>query len=737
MTNNRDTTTASGEAGTARRTTAAARWGGLAACVALMPLTTPAIAQMGEGVEAESRQATVIVTATKREASIQDVAASISQVGGDDLETRGVDDVENLALQIPNLTFGKFGRNTFVTVRGIGTTVDSGVAEPSVATYVDGVFLPRATMALLRQVDLERVEVLRGPQGTLYGRNATGGAVNYVSRGPSDTFEGKIVATFEERNGRGVDAVVSGPISEGLSFRLSGGVQKQDGYVKVLNTGQDLGDQDLWHARGALKIEPSDNVTIDLSVQHEEDTGNFGWQSVVSEPFVVAGTAALFMTNANFTTTPNQVYADGDHSGNAETTIAIARVNWDVSETVSFRSITGYVDHEIDNSFDADGTNFFFADLTGSSRPSQSFSQEFNLYGQTGALDWLIGAYYFSEEFELGLPVEFPGVLFGVPTVPRLEVIAGDLVEDTESYAAFADVTYALTERLRINAGLRFNAEEKEFTFFGAPSPAGNIDSEDVLPKLGMQFDVSNNVNVYANWQKGIKSGGHQLSLPQLFDSEELDAYELGIKSQWMNGALTANAALFSYDYTNLQATITIPPATTLVENGDAELIGLEGELMYAATDNIAFNMGVSLLDTEYTDLITTDQALPGTPAVDLTGEELIRAPEFTANFGAEWNIPINSGFLGSVRLRGDVFHSADYKLAFIDYPELRQSEYTNINLSATLTDTSGNYQLRAFVNNATDEIILNNGSYLASSGGFIGIHSAPRTAGVSLSAKF
>jgi iron complex outermembrane receptor protein len=252
-----------------------------------------------------------------------------------------------------------------------------------------------------------------------------------------------------------------------------------------------------------------------------------------------------------------------------------------------------------------------------------------------------------------------------------------------------------------------------------------------------MQFDVSNNVNVYANWQKGIKSGGHQLSLPQLFDSEELDAYELGIKSQWMNGALTANAALFSYDYTNLQATITIPPATTLVENGDAELIGLEGELMYAATDNIAFNMGVSLLDTEYTDLITTDQALPGTPAVDLTGEELIRAPEFTANFGAEWNIPINSGFLGSVRLRGDVFHSADYKLAFIDYPELRQSEYTNINLSATLTDTSGNYQLRAFVNNATDEIILNNGSYLASSGGFIGIHSAPRTAGVSLSAKF
>ena len=679
----------------------------------------------------------MIVTATKREASIQEIPASISQVGGEDLETRGVQTVENLALQIPNLTFGKFGRNTFVTVRGIGTTVDSGVAEPSVATYVDGVFLPRATMALLRQVDLERVEVLRGPQGTLYGRNATGGAVNYVSRGPSDTFEGKVIATLEERNGQGVDAYVSGPISNKVAFRLSGGLQQQDGYVEVLNTGQDLGDQDLWHVRGALRIEPTENVTVDLSVQHEEDTGNFGWQSIISEPVVVTGTAELFGATANFTTVPNEVFADGDHSGNVETTIATARVNWDVSENISFRSITGYVDHEIDNSFDADGTDFFFVDLTESSRPSESLSQEFNLYGTSGALDWLLGVYYFNEEFELGLPVEFPGVLFGAPTVPRLEVIAGDLFEETESYAAFADITYAVTDRFRINAGLRFNTEEKEFTFFGAPSPAGNIDSDDVLPKIGVQFDLSDDANIYANWQQGIKSGGHQLASPELFDSEELDAYEIGVNSQWLSGALTANAAIFAYDYTNLQATITIPPTTTLVENGDAELFGFEGELNFAATDNVSVNLGVSLLDTEYTDLVTSDQALPGAPSVDLAGEELIRAPEFTANIGAEWNIPINSGVLGSLLLRGDVFHSSDYKLAFIDYPELRQPEYTNVNLSATLTDTSGNYQLRAFVNNATDEVIINNGSFLASSGSFIGIYSEPRTVGVSLSAKF
>lgn len=708
----------------------------LALSIVMIAQFSPAHAQDEAEVEAESRQDTVIVTATKREASIQDIAASISQVSGEDLATRGLDDIENISLQIPNLTFGKFGRNTFVTIRGIGTTVDSGVAEPSVATYVDGVFLPRATMALLRQVDLERVEVLRGPQGTLYGRNATGGAINYVSRGPTDTFEGEVIANFEERNGYGVDAFISGPISEGVSFRLSGGVQKQDGYVEVLNTGEDLGGQDLWHARGALRFEPRDDLTIDLSLQHERDTGDFGWQSIISEPVNVTATAAAFMTTANFATVPNQVVADGEYSGDVETTIASARVNWDISESISFRSITGYVDHDIENSFDADGTDFFFADLLGSTRPSQSFSQEFNLFGQTGDLDWLLGAYYFNEEFELGLPVGFPGFLFMSPE-PFIEFIAGDLVEETESYAAFADVTYALTDRLSINAGLRFNTEEKDFTFFGASSPAGNLETDDVLPKLGLQFDVSDNVNVYANWQQGIKSGGHQLSLPQLFESEELDAYEIGIKTQWMNGALTANASAFSYDYADLQATITIPPATTLVENGDAELTGFEGELIYAPSDVVAFNLGISLLDTEYTELVTTDQALPGAPSVDLSGEELIRAPEYTANIGAEWNIPLHSGMFGSLLLRGDVFHSADYKLAFIDYPELRQSEYTNVNLSATLMDASGAYQVRAYVNNATDEVILNNGSFLANSAAFIGIHSAPRTAGIALSAKF
>lgn len=708
---------------------------GLAAAVAaLAPAFSTAAAQ--DDSEQEARQETVIVTATKREQSIQDIPASVSQISGTDLSARGISDIENLATSIPNLTYGEFGSNTFISIRGIGTTVDSGVAEPSVATYVDGIFLPRSTMAVTKQTDLERVEVLRGPQGTLYGRNATGGAINFVSRAPSDVLEGGGSLTIEERNGVGVDGYISGPLGDQAAFRLSGGVEEQDGYVDVLNTGDDLLNRDAWFARGALQFRPSDDLTFDISVHHEEDDGVNTAQTFITEPVNVTGLGALLMIPVGFSTEPNTIIADGGASGESETTIISARVNWDLSDSVSFRSTTGYVDHSINSQFDADGTDFFFVNADAFPRESSSFSQEFNLYGSAERLDWLIGAYYFEEEFELQLPVSFNGLLFMSPA-PSISAVAGDIVEDTTSYALFGDVSFALTDRLKLNGGLRFNNEEKEFEFFGAPSPAGNLDSDDILPKIGLQFDVNQDVNIYGQWQQGIKSGGHQLDRPETFAAEQLDAFEVGVKSEFMDGALTANAAIFFYDYQDLQATITIPPATTLIESGDAEVSGFEGEVYYAPSSSVRLNFGVSMLDAEYTELTSTDQALPGGPTVDLAGEDLIRAPEFTVNFGGEWRIPVNSSFIGDILLRGDAFHSSDYKLAFIDYAETRQEAYTTVDLSATITDPSDRFALRVFVDNATDEVYLNNGSFLATTGAFIGVFSEPRTAGVSLSAKF
>lgn len=689
----------------------------LASMAVLSALLMPGVAKVNA---ADFVVEEIVVTATKRESSIQDIPASVSQVSGSDLEARGIADIENLSAQIPSLQFGKLGDTAFITIRGIGTTVDSGVAEPAVASYVDGVFLPRATMSTLRQVDLDRVEVLRGPQGTLYGRNATGGSIGFVSRAPSEEFEAGIRIGGESRDGLSFSGYASGAISDEVLYRVSVGRETQDGFVEVVNTGQEVVETDVNYGRIALQINPSDDLMVDLSVQHEKSDAAVALQQLLTPATLVD----FFAPGNNQTTEPNKTYGDGEFSGDAETTIVSVRTNWDISDSVSFRSVTGYVDHDITAYFDADATDAFYSDLVDSARSSESFSQEFNLYGETDNLSWLVGAYYFKEDFTLVLPVD---------TLFTGSVVAGDLEETTTSYALFTDLTYSLTDRLRLNMGLRYNVEEKEFKFFGFDS--GDIDEEDLLPKLGLQYDLTNEINIYGHWQQGIKSGGHQLSSPDLFEGEELDAYEIGIKSKSLDGRLTINAAAFYYDYSDLQATTTIPPTTTLVQNADAEVMGAELEVTYYASEAWNFNLGVSLLDSEYTDLTFFDQFSAQT--LDLEGEELIRSPAYTMNFGAEWILPVDNSLLEDVRIRGDLYHSDDFKLAFADYAATKQDSYTTANMSVILTGKSANFQVRGYVNNLTDEEVLNNGSYLASLGAFIGQYSEPRTYGVSLSYNF
>lgn len=697
----------------------------------------------------------IIVTATKRSTDIQDVPAAITAIGGDELAERGLNDIDGLADQVPSLSFGRYLNTTFVTIRGIGTTVDSGVAEPSVALYVDGVFLPRATMGTLRQVDLERAEVLRGPQGTLYGRNATGGAVNFVSRAPSSTFEAGINASIENRNGYGLNGYVSGPLGDQVSVRLSGGYESQDGYVKVINTGGDVGGTDLYHGRLAFNFELSDSATLDLSVQHEKNEDDFVWLGLGTAPVGVLGAYALAgsATVPNFTTEPNEIYSNGLNDALLETTIASARLNVDLNDSISFRSVSGYINHTSATEQESDGTDVLFIDLVDTKVTSESFSQELNLYGETGPVEWLLGGYYFTEEHKLAGSLAFDTFALALGTIDPTDPVAvaaiapflgfpstfqfADLEENTESAAIFADVTINLSDSFRLLAGARYNWEEKDYLFFGAASPAGGLNTSDFLPKFGFQYDVSDEVNVYGQWQKGIKSGGHQLSVVSLFDPEEVEAFELGFKSQFWDGRATLNASAYYYDYSNLQATVTIPPNTTLVENGDAEIYGLEAEMFVEPIDNLNLNFGASFIESEYTDLDSIDQTLAVPVSVDLSGERVIRTPKFTLNAGAAWTVPVESGILGSVTFRGDVFYTDSFKLSFFDYAATRQSAYATANVSVTLTDSSDTFTLRGYINNVTDKLVLNNAAYLAPIAAFNTNYSEPLNGGVSIGFKF
>ena len=719
----------------------------LAAGVSLLA-STAAWAQEDGGVAPASanRDSDIIVTATKRGERVQDVPAAITALNGDKLLERGLSNIEAIATQVPGLNFGQHAGATQIAIRGVGSVVDSGLTEPSVALYIDGVYLPRSTMGALRSVDLERVEVLRGPQGTLYGRNATGGAINFISSAPTKQFEGSVTASTGSRDAFGIEGYVSGPLADGVYVRLSGGHQEQDGYVKVLNTGRRLVNVNDDYARFAVRLEPTDRLGVDLAVRYENNTGANAYQQLYTP-------AGVFIPpTAQQTTKRNEIYADGPFRMNVKTLIASGVLNWKVSDDITLKSVSGYIDHKSAIDFDADGTAFPFYNAVDFKRPSKSFSQEVDLIGETGRLKWILGAYYFHEKYFFSLPVVFiAGLNTGDPatSIPAgATVYAGLLNDRTNSFALFGDATYSLTDRLRLNVGLRFNTEKKRFEsgsgadipgmgFVGVTGVKSEFKADKLLPKVALQFDVNDDINGYVQWQKGYKSGGQNLQLLPQYLPESINAYEVGLKTQWLDRRLTANFAAFYYDYKNLQVTIVKPPAITLVQNADVRVYGVEGDINFQVTDAFQLNASATWLHARNKRFFSVDDANPAAGVQDLKGMPISRAPDFTANAGAEYRFDLGGQLLSTLTLRADVSYSSKVVLRYFALPEDLQKNYALLNLSAVLADVDKKTMLRGFVNNVTNKLYRESSGFLAPVGAWIGNYSPPRTWGLQLSRKF
>ncbi|WP_168072258.1 TonB-dependent receptor [Caulobacter sp. SSI4214] len=695
----------------------------------------------------------IVVTAMKRGENLQDVAASVSALSAETLKDRGVSDVKDIAKLVPNVNWGEHFGSALVTIRGVGSTVDSGITEPTVAMYADGVFLPRSTMPSVRAIDLDRVEVLRGPQGTLYGRNATGGAINFVSQAPSRTFEGMANVSTGSRSAFGVSGYVSGPLADGVYGRLSGGHDEQDGYVKISPSGKTLGGADINYVRGALRLEPSSGLTIDLAARYEENKAANGWQQLF--------TPALIPT-AGQTLEPNRIVADQPFAQNSKTTVLSSTVNWTISDKVSLRSITSYVDHKSKVSVDADSTildGFNTIDFT---RPSKSYAQEFNLLGAGDKVQWILGLYYYHEKAGNALPLRLgtffaPG--FGVPANT---VLTASVDSKTESLAAFADVTYSFSERMRLNLGLRYNHETKDFlqnrivsipgvgvvpgsaAYAAGPIAVGTTSSK-LLPKINLQFDLTDNVNSYVQYSKGFKSGGENLEGGDggavgalgLYRPEGIDAYEVGLKSRLFDRRVIANFAAFYYDYSGLQVTITKPPTTTVVQNADAKIYGLEGEFSWSLTESLKLDGSATLTHARFNGFSGYDDAQPSLGVQNLDGKPLPHAPDFTARLGGEYRIDLGEGFLSTLTVRGDVSYSDDVVLRYFGTANDTQKAYWLSSVSAKLSDANRLTELRLYVNNLGDKIYKQNVTYIGAIGAYMGNYAAPRTWGVQLSRKF
>jgi iron complex outermembrane recepter protein len=521
----------------------------------------------------------IVVTARKREESVQDTPIAVSAFSGASLAARGIEKIDGIAAITPNMTFnnintnGGGGSNASVYIRGVGQTDFLPSADPGVGIYVDGVYLARSIGAVLDVIDVERIEVLRGPQGTLFGRNTIGGAVSIHTVKPHDELGGKVRVRIGTDDRQDIIGQINVPLTDNLFANASLASFQQDGFVKNRNTGDDSGDDDTLAFRGALRWQASDNLTLDFSADYSEDdevgqpqtSSRHADQAVKFLPnnspffrnftlgsdganaealYPPGGPAAIATGIRDFNScdaTLNNPGGTNDFCARADT-VGLGRdtgtdptyyeaeiwgvsanIEWALSDTLTLRSITAYRDIDSEFARDGDSSPFLLGRNTDFFEQSQ-LSQEFQLLGTSfdGGLDWIVGAYYFEEDGTNLNPVDFH----------QLDIESGGDFEH-ESIAGFAQGTYHITDALHLTAGIRYTEDTKDFIVKGivqtaiigfapiiALPPGGRVtliengttelESDDWTPMVNLAYDWTDGLMVYANYSEGYKGGGVQ-----------------------------------------------------------------------------------------------------------------------------------------------------------------------------------------------------------------------------------
>ena len=683
----------------------------------------------------------IIVTAQKREANIQEVPIAVTAIGGEDVSFLGIRDLFDLQRQVPGLSVGEREGNSTVTIRGVGLNVEFGNVEGSAAIHIDGHYQSRVTSGVLGVNDVERVEVLRGPQGTLYGRNATAGALNFILKKPTDELEATLRVGYGSFDTRTLFGVVSGPVVPGLLHaRLYGEYDETDGFIRNLTLDRDVGDRAGFGGRLALAFFPLDDVTVDLSVVARKDQ---------TAPVVVLAKPPTADLEARLTivppTTPDQ-YVVGDpyavkeqrkSHGHKETVDLTNTITWE-TPYVTVKSLTGAQYHYLDFNYEADASSRSAFYFDGRRDRSISVSQEVNLShtidGPFGTrLDWLLGAYYLDDRYDTFIPVDINAAAAGLGL---LVVGAGEQVD--RAYAGFGDATLWLLPWLRAFGGIRQSYEDKELfqnfrAFVGPdnipvpPIPAViqdlamvslcenvtlNTSFDNLSPRYGLQVDAMDGLMIYVQRSLGFKAGGaNPFACNNIYAPEDVDSKEVGFKSTWLDGNLTANFAYFTNDFENFQVLKSHGLEAPVVNAKGASIDGAELEVRaspFAGLGNalspLVVDVATSWLHARYDEFFDVDPANPDVGAQDLEGNHLNRAPDYTVNVGLEYEWPVPLARFGPLRVRGEWYHTDDIWYRPYGGRDDIQTGFSLWNAYASLTDASGHLELRFIGKNLADE---------------------------------
>lgn len=722
-----------------------------------------------EGPVDESRRLNAVtVTAQKRETSLQSTPVAISAFEGEALEERGIDDIANLQSYIPNLHVGEEQGQFKISLRGIGLQGTSTISDSGVAFYIDGNYIARPIGGTATFFDIERIEVLRGPQGTLYGRNATGGVVNVISKEPVNAFEGTIGASYGSRDFMEVRGVLNVPLTDKISTRISALYNEEDGYIENRSnqpgTDNFFGSNGDTMVRGQLKYEGDDGLDVLLSATYNDRDGT-GVNMTYLERNIGGPppTQALLATLPPDPTDPLIANNDARAYNTTESFSVFGRVTKDFGGVEAFLQAS-YYDLEANIMQDFDGSpvdvSVFnkFDDTTAE-------SLEFRLSSDTdSALSWIVGGYYFSEDTYIFRRVQLNGLTPG--GVINLPDFLLDENGESQTLAVFGTATYALTPDFRASLGVRYTEDEKKGTKvtrgnFGAPFPPdipnaafpGEADFSKVTWRAGIEWDATDQVFVYASASNGYKAGGFNATSNGLpYDPEEIMAYEAGIKSDFWGDRARVNVDAFYYDYTDLQLTtlrtVNNAPGQFTTNAAATTLYGVEIDTQFVLSDNWLLNASYSFIDAEFDELYSTDPRDPspvfnpgdpeGLGRTNLAGNKLPYVSENTLNLGLQYDTDLGS--LGSLTATVNHAWRDDLYLREYNHPTIDLVEANGkTDVTATFRPANSNLRITGYITNIEDDVQKTN---VFVSPGFVGLsattaYSKPRTAGIRVDYDF
>ncbi|MFV3075918.1 TonB-dependent receptor [Niveispirillum fermenti] len=676
--------------------------------LATLPLLSlPAMAQaQSQETAGEFTLGEIVVTARRRAESLRDVPVSISAFTAEQMEMQGTPDITSLTKTTPNLTMqvARGSNSTLIAfIRGVGQQDPLWGFEPGVGLYVDDVYIARPQGAVLDIFDIERIEVLRGPQGTLYGRNTIGGAVKYVTRRIDDEPHMKVKAQVGSY--KQTDLIISGssPVTETVGVSGAVALYRRDGYGKNLTTGKEHYDKDVSAGRLSVEFKPNEDLFIRVAADKTVDDSNprHGYRLLPTAGFPVLD--SVYDTQAGLT--GKQKVKNQGVSGIIE---------YRTSDSVTLKSITAYRDGRSDTVIDFDNLPGKILDIPAYYEDDQ-FSQELQLVYEGERLKGVAGLYYMDAHAE--------GAFDTIVGLANLTTLTAGAV-DTKSYAAFADFTYEITDQFKASVGARYTSDKKTGSvyrvnydgltsplFGGTPRNPTLIRSDytnsrtfdEFTPRVSLTYQPDRDFTLYASYSRGFKSGGFDMRGDAIltpdtvngYNPELVDSYEIGSKSRFWDGRATLNLAAFYSDYKGQQVTTQVPAGASIasfVDNvGSSSIKGLEAEGMLAVTDNLTANVVVGYISAEFDTFLRYNLA---TGQYDNIANQAVfqNTPKWTASFGLTYTHDM--GDAGLLTLTGAAAHRSAFSMFEFPNPALDQDGYTLFDLSAVWTAASDNWSV-------------------------------------------